>query len=425
MGTKDRSKPVGFRFTYKDGFGGSPDGTKSKVWTYTRTRTGVSVDDWRGKILRGENATSTFTGTAINLVNSTPLIASARYRINPFGAYFDQQCAGHVIGKYTNPNPAWTPFTSRALAQASSKFLKEVREAESAFSGLIFLGELRETLRMLRRPAEGLQELLKSYLDRLSSRKGRKGRRLRTDELTKAASQLWLEYAFGWKPLLHDIEDARKAYDALFRKERIIHVSGGGKDFIRRAGNNYTDDVLEPAASGWQIVWNDYIDQTEIVRFRGVVRALAVTTAQDRVKLFGFTPGDFLPTAWELLPWSFLIDYFANIGDMLEAVVTDTSKVIWVSKVTIQQMDIVRSGKVRHPGEIVGFGNVLSYGSSVGNVVIRKRTVSRTPTAGFIMPELVFRLPHTDSKLLNIAALLEQIRQSLHHQTPISRNWHR
>jgi len=425
LGTKDRSAPVGFRFTYKDGYNGQPDGTKSKVWTYTRTRTGTKVDDWRGKISRCENATSALTGTVITLVSSTPMIASARYRINPFGSYFDQQCSGHVIGKYTDPNPAWLDFSSRANAQASSKFLKEVRDAESKFSGLIFLGELRETLRMLRRPAEGLQELIREYLNKLSSRKGRKGRRLSTNELTRAASQLWLEYAFGWLPLINDIQDAKEAYDALFRKERQYHITGGGKDFIRRKGNLYSDSVLEPPASGWSIVWEDYIDQTEIVRYRGVVRAFAVTTAQDRTKLFGFTPGDFIPTAWELLPWSFLIDYFANIGDILEAAVTDTSKVVWVSKSTIQQMDIYRGGYVRHPGDTVGYGNVLSYSSSKGNVRIRKRTISRTPNAGFVMPELVFRLPHSDGKLLNIVALLEQIRQSLHHQNPISRNWHR
>lgn len=387
-----------------------------------RDRTGVAVSNWLQKIQDGQNATSDMTAQFWSVVDEKPVVGSVYMRINQFSYWHTNSVNGHVLSYYTG-FPAWTGFTSNAESQARAKLFKAVRDAETKLQGLVFLGELRETLRMLRRPLEGLQDLIQDYLTRAQAlKRGKKpSQRRRYDQ---NLSKLWLEYAFGWTPLLADVEAARNAYNALFRKERQVKFSVGGKDFYRRAPNAYgTTCIMDGWPSYIRLDTGDVIHQTEIIRYRGVVRATATTTAQDRLARFGFSVKEFLPTAWELLPWSFLLDYFANIGDILEASVTDTSKVIWVSKSRVRIQDTERWGEFHNPKSEIGSGNVSSHSTNRGFVKYRQRYVQRWASPGVNLPELTFRLPHSPRKLVNIVALLDLMRRSAHPQNPRSWNY--
>jgi len=426
MGTKDQSVYVTFRANQLDGYNlPSHTDLASKTWKLTRTRTGVNVPNWWTKIANGENATSNLTGTFISLIDSSPLSSAATWRNSIFDAPYKQSAyEGHCAGIIFSPDIVWQNFTSNANAQATARFYKAVREAEIKLSGLVFLGELRETLHMLRRPAQGLQELISRYLNdvsRLKKGKGRGGSKRWSDALSK----LWLEYSFGWIPFMSDIEDAKKAYISLFEKDRLIKISAGGKDFKRISNVQSNSSTPFAHSQGFFGFTNEnFQDQIELVRYRGVVQAQAVTTSRAQYKRFGFTPSEFIPTAWELLPWSFLVDYFSNIGSILEASVTDTSNVRWLSKTTVQQSDFFGFCTASfNGGPTPGQNNILFFRTNKGSVHYRKRTINRVGNAGISLPVLSFRLPHSDSKLLNVAALLEQVRRRIHHQNPNPRNF--
>lgn len=417
MGTKDRSIWYPRRYQHFDGYNGHGlEYHGLAPLKLLRTRTGTKVDNWKSKISNGQNATSDMTATFQTVLDEKPLYATQTVKWSSSLTFVDAY-DGNVLSYYTG-FPAWQGFTSTAEARAKAKFYKAVRDAEVKLQGLVFLGELRQTLQMLRRPLSGLQDLISDYLRRAKTLKqgsGRGGAR-RYDQ---AISKLWLEYVFGWVPLMMDIDDARKAYSAMFDKERRIYISVGGKDFYRRR-NVYTESTLFHPCATTRLISQDLIDQTEIYRYRGVVEAKATTTAQDRFALFGFHPKEFIPTAWELLPWSFLLDYFANIGDILEATVTDTSRVSWVSKSRVRQTDTWRDGYIT---KCTAGISVSGYVSRPGFVKYRERSVQRWASPGISLPELTFRLPSSDRKLLNIAALLNEIRHGLYPQNPSRRNW--
>lgn len=418
MGTKDRSIYVLRRYRMNDGYNGHGWEIASvPALKFIRTRTGEAVPNWRQKIQNGENATSNLTAEWCSLVDERPIYCHQRIKWSST-LTFDQDIEGNAMVYHTNL-PTWQNFTSSADSQASAKFLRQVREAETKLQGLIFLGELRETLRMLRRPAVGLQDLISSYLTKAKAFSRGNGRR-RVRDFNKALSQLWLEHSFGWAPLLADIADARKAYNSLFEREREVKISVGGKDFKRFVNAYGTSAIPYHCPSWYYIATSDTTDQTEIVRIRGVVRSLAVTTARDRFARFGFSPKEFIPTAWELLPWSFLVDYFANIGELLESSVTDTASVIWNSKTTVRQIDVFRTGYV--PKVTVGQA-VLAYDSRPGHIHIRRRTVSRGTIAGVSLPTLTFRLPSSPVKLTNMLSLLGIANSSIHSQNVRKRNY--
>lgn len=384
-----------------------------------RFRTGVAVNNWSSKIQNGVNATSDMTAEYSFVADEKPLISKTLYRINSGNPWVRQEHEGRVIGYYTSL-PVWVEYNLGAESRAKSKAFKAIRELEIKMQGLTFLGELRETLRMLRRPAEGLQDLIAEYLTRaktLKRGKGRGGAR----NFDQAVSKLWLEYAFGWTPLLMDIQDARNAFNSLLERERIEKFSVGAKMY-KNVGPTYLDQGLDHCPHHTLKIKNIHVYE-DVVRFRGAVKAQAVTTARDRFARFGFDPKQFIPTAWELLPWSFLVDYFANIGDMLDALVTDTSKVIWVSKSRVRTVTRYGEGYIASPATAVGSSNVSSHSSTTGWIFIQRRYVQRWANPGLTLPELSFRLPMSSRKLLNIGALVDLVSRSVTPQPIRNRNW--
>jgi hypothetical protein len=306
-------------------------------------------------------------------------------------------------------DPAYAATDADNIARA--KFYKELNKLRESFSGLTFLGELRETLHMLRRPAAALWDKNKGYLSALSKAKRRDPR-----NWLKTAGGLWLEQAFGWAPLLNDCKDAYQAYENLVKpnSQSSVMVKAKGKKEFDRSG--LMPSYLSTGYIGW---YNDarWVQNTQMrllerhsVRYIGSVRSLTRATQWDNLKLFGFSAEDFIPTAWELLPWSFLVDYFTNVGDILQAAVTQTNNVAFVNRTEIRETYF--SGSVSTvPGMLPSGASpsdwvIVSEDNSTYNWSNRRRVVSRSPQAGVPIPDFSLSVDLTDKQLGNIAALL-------------------
>lgn len=419
MYTRDRSVWIqGTKITEENTWAPSYVGTEARTLLLSRTRTGISNPHWRDQVLSGQNATTPMTGVWVSVEGSDSFKAEVEMRNRSDNSlWWRVKWKGHTAPLYNSPL-AFTFDASQANARASNKFLNRVREVQTKMQGMVFLGEVRETLRMIRKPAEGLQNLIQKYLRDVRRAKNRaRG----TKNWTKELGNLWLEQAFGWTPLLNDIADARSAYNSLIDKDRIVHISAGAKDGKRMLSDQtgYTH-TASPAYCAE--IHTRTKDDVEIVRYRGAVIARAATTAQDRAARFGFKPSEFIPTAWELLPWSFLIDYFASIGDVLEGVVTDTSNVSWVNKSVVRKADL-RIMVDEGPGS--PFPPTLYYAKryvSPANFVFTHKTVERS-ASGVPTPQLVFSLPTSPGRLLNIIALLAQTNRTVHPQSPSKRTY--
>lgn len=391
----------------------------SKQVVFVRTRNGANCPDWKGKIARGENATTAMTavyddgwskpskGQFIADYKNGPPPHHYERIIPRFDAtFYSAQSTGR------GPRGATMDVTPTVNAAAAS-FYKKLRAQQVVMSGPTFLGEAREALHMLRRPGEAFYKDSKGLLDayRNLKREDPKG-------WMKRASGLWLEKTFGWQPLINDAKDAAKALRSL-GKDRNARVSAGAQRSADMTSTLPTGDNKSNFIDIVSTYWSSTCRLTEktTVRFRSGIRAQAELPQWTNWDAFGFTPSEFLPTAWELLPWSFLADYFTNIGDMIAANATCTANVAFVNRDIIQETfykgsiecNVALSGQTPYAA-----WNNIGYMSPSSFYFHRKQV---TRSAGLPLPIVTFTLDTglSDGQLYNVLALLGQANE-LHHQ---------
>jgi len=298
-----------------------------------------------------------------------------------------------------------SPDFSSADNAALGQFYSQARQAMSAMQGMTFLGEIAETIHMLRNPAKGLIELQRSLLSKYAQLLSRTRKGVKRKSLEKAIADLYLENVFGWLPLIHDISDAVKAYDRLLGKVVTSRCRGFGKDpkqVLTESGNESL------TASGSFYEYTTLATSEAQVLYYGAVKGTATgaSTLERASDLFGFRADEFVPTLWELMPWSFLIDYFANIGAIISAATYVNANLAWCSKTTRFVQETTRTSifdrkAFGQPSAPVVGGGGYAWKATRTKVV---RTASVSPG----VPTLQFHLPGSDARWTNIAALALQ-----------------
>jgi hypothetical protein len=396
----------------------------SRIYTCTRTRTGARMPKWREVIRESGNATTSLSATWDTFNSSRPIKACKLSMLSTFDGNTAEHTVDGDVGISNSTNNSISAFDpNRPVTETDNasraKFYQKIYEARTLFQGQTFVGELKEALHMLRRPAAALWDKNLGYLSAL-----RKSKRRDPKHWLKTAGGLWLEQAFGWKPLIKDCQDAYKAYEALVKPNsvEVIPLSAGAVRLYDRSnellpGQRPGDALNVNLTQIWNISSARLLEQHK-VRYKGAMKAQVRATQWDNLELFGFNAENFIPTAWELTPWSFLIDYFTNIGDLLQCAVTKTQDVTWVNKTVLKET--FHSTSCYHSGDKpAGFSGgqwiVTGYDKSTYAWQTRRKLVTRTPDVGLEMPSFQVNFDLSDGQLGNIAALLSQF-NSLHRQ---------
>lgn len=164
----------------------------------------------------------------------------------------------------------------------------------------------------------------------------------RTKDLKSVGSE-FLNVEFGWKPLLKDLQDIYKTWNSLNSMMAQI-IRDNGKP-VRRRGTLYRNvESIAPVqthtnplpfqslgAVGQADVngegydkrgtWRE-ITTSEKIWFSGQFRYHIPDVTDDRwsaqakLALFGLNPTPSL--LYQVMPWSWLIDWFANVGDVID-----------------------------------------------------------------------------------------------------------
>lgn len=433
MGTVDRSVWYQARYSTFDTRRTPQTVTFSKAVKIARSRTGSSQPRWKDLIWHHQQAGTNLSGTYESVSGSLFTCAKAVYDVNIPGSNKTRwyKISGDLnLHRYTITFTGGDLTGNTAEKQATMRAYKQIRAATRVFTGGVFLGELRETLRMLRKPLAGLQDGLGSYLKALARketaakaatrfRKGEKRKAERAaqkaaqDRIKSSASQLWLEGMFGWIPLISDIEDATEAYEKLAKENNKDQF-----EKIRAVGTyecnvSNTDDVYAPIAN-LTVRTSVRESQRAIFIIRGEVRIRPQMALADTAGRLGFSLRDFIPTAWELLPWSFLVDYFADVGGYLDASTTDTSGVTWLVGTSVKERIKYLVTK-SHRSDQPDASTLLDHYSSLASSTIKRRTVGRVAPYPLASPTVLFRLPTAPLKLGNMLALWTQA-NSIHPQ---------
>lgn len=123
------------------------------------------------------------------------------------------------------------------------------------------------------------------------------------------AAQLWLQVRYGLRPLFHDIVDSMTALASLVEEEQ--HKTRIVTEF------NVRDDTSDSEFSqaGRRLGhWRGLTTETNKVDVSGGMIIQPKLTGLDAINArVGGT--EMLLTAWELVPFSFIVDWFLNTGD--------------------------------------------------------------------------------------------------------------
>jgi hypothetical protein len=394
-------------------WGASSDGAPQRT---TRLRVswknvGANYPDYRTLLKNGLQCTTTLSGQKWFRESSGMVSFVGKYSPPP---PFDN-CAmyPHVSGEngyvwdplvdnvYIGVDPDRRPTLSPAENAAKTNFINRVREVQTSFQGGVIAGEMGETLRMLRSPVRTLREGLSSYLVTLKKRKRQVKRvspKKRLSTARKVLADTWLEYSFGWKPLLNDIDDIAKAladsYVTEDAKWKPINAKGTDESF---QSGGMLIGVGGGLCSGVQLSLLRHSAYTVV--YRGSV---SLGNPTQREWKGGNFANDFIPTVWELIPYSFLVDYFTNVGDVINAATLFRSNLRWIARTQVEthECEILA-------GEATFFSGAGTTGKSYGQLKGKQgyKIVGRAPYTGSLVPSLEFTIPNTVNKWLNIAAL--------------------
>lgn len=375
--------------------------TASQTFVNTRSKVGTSVPDWRSKIKAGVSATSDFDASVVR--GELTSIGSHLFTASLDGELraTEEYSGGYLVLNSNSLYEQHTVYPDEEAAErmALTNFYRNLRKVRAEMSGFTFLGELRETVRMLRRPAQALRQSMSRYLDDLKKGSSRIRRRSRDAWV----SRTYLEYTFGWSPLMNDISDIVSSIERLYLNKRYQRVRSVG--FAEAASETNTNNSPAQVLNRRRVM-----KARTLIVYRGAIKAEAVRDASVK-DVFGFRMEDFIPSAWNLLPWSFVADYFANIGDILEAATTDTSDLAWVQRTKIfahEYRDEAHFIRHLYPSS----GGWVYGGSTSGPDVftINRKTVQRRAitSSSLGVPTLSFTLPGIKQDF-NLAALGVQL----------------
>lgn len=249
-----------------------------------------------------------------------------------------------------NPNN-FGAFFGNTGAEHGAKAYNRFKPGKPKVQSSVFIAELRDLPRMLQAKAYAHRNLGKHYLN----------------------------VQFGWLPFLSDVRKMIQTYHQMDRiMKNTIHLNG---KWIRRGGSVQTSESLRPFSSNG--TWG-FAPGTVGFEDPSKIRVEGLDLSQEKIwfvgrfryyipnlerkmknpafranfirKVYGLTitPADL----WEAMPWSWLIDYFSNVGDVMSNIssgyVDCVAKYAYLMKTTTSQCAQTSYGGFYNGTEIYG-----------------------------------------------------------------------
>ncbi|DAD52021.1 TPA_asm: maturation protein [ssRNA phage Zoerhiza.3_1] len=368
---------------------------------------------WKDQIRLGQNATTGFTGIDFDVSDSVWANGTQEllYRDETTKKMGYTKSEGYGYATVFPPSVGNSGSVAASVDnRAKRKFLDSYQSIKSSIEAGQDFGEYKETLNSVLHPLHSLQKGMISYLSKLS-----KVRRLgkSASALKKIVVDTYLEFHFGWQPLADDvahlIADAGRFRFPTYPISAHASEVYGGVTSTRSFAIGFLPSTFHRYRT---------TDRYH-VRYKGVVRSGSSASGQIGVdQALRLTPENWLPTAWDLLPYSWIADYFVNIGDILQGLSFINADLVWGCKTvrnesTNEFSDLIFQAP---PPMSDGFTTYFVNSQSIfgGNAILKSRTVSRSTFSGDdLVPSLEFKIPTSKYPFLNVGALLLQRGRSL------------
>jgi hypothetical protein len=126
--------------------------------------------------------------------------------------------------------------------------------------------------------------------------------------LPRTASDLWLEWRYGWRLLGFEIEAVTKAIN-----HPIKHLFVEG-----RSGESHVVDYTEEGEVFPLLHWATRVSAHTSVRHHHDISIRGNVNGKVKLQSSNVLVSPVI-TGWELIPYSFVLDWFVNVGDVLKS----------------------------------------------------------------------------------------------------------
>jgi hypothetical protein len=266
-----------------------------------------------------ESYTASGNGSSSQSINPSCTSPATVYNVETVDGPYGLAASGH--------GDKLGPFVLLSDEDISSAVLAAATKAWQDANGhdaeiLQDLAESGQTLSMLKSPTTTAKNLLSSIT------RAKKGSKLKSLGKTsvETANNLWLQYRYGVRPLVSSLNGVVQAMGRLNTKHRW---TARGKYPLER-----TRDV-----SGTKLLWNVGFNWNRRDSHRVNVRAGILL--EENLTLsnnLGVDASGMLSLPWELVPYSFVADWFINVGDYIGALVPSLTKQPLASWWTVEQL---------------------------------------------------------------------------------------
>lgn len=357
----------------------------------------------------GEIIISPMTKVSIEHSASGDYSMTKRKVNTSFGCTVAPQC--WEIKDYRGPWGHWlltgSPVGGSVLSQSSALSQSEIDSANSAAATSAWAGtshhsadvlqdlaEIRQLLNMVRDPLQTGHRLMDRILSkgRRPSTSGIKGAVGAAYDVYSYASSMWLQYRYGIRPLVSSIGGIIKELEKFERPYRntsrgSYSVFASRVDTGQFTNNASINDYVYNYGDSYKVSTGIIID--EIV---GMAKGLGVDAS------------GMLALPWELVPYSFVADWFANVNDFIRAAVpfmTQRPVGTWIKTVRTQTttFQIVNSVAAT-PSQFLLLRPANELRSSTWITTTRK--------PGIPGPSLTFK-PQSISSVLSDARLIDSL----------------
>lgn len=289
---------------------------------------------------------------------------------------------GNTITQLNSSYPTEIPFAM--INEAAVKALNKIADQKANIGE--DLATFRQTVTLFKNPSQSLWESLKETWADKSLRPflNRTVRDIRRDGPLTALSRKYLEIVYGWNPLMQDIYGVYVLAKEQSVKAMLLSAEGKSNRNLQGGGSEF-HDFSNATTTKW-ISTNE--DAKVRCKLYGRIdpnhaglRALNQLGLLNPVSL-----------AWELVNWSFVVDWFCPVGAVLNAFtapaglsfVSGTKSVRGTFRGTYENW--------RDP-----FGNIISESRATGEAyanVYRRELFGEWPLPGFWFVENPFTQDH-------------------------------
>lgn len=355
----------------------------------TDLKTGASMPNYKGRIKAGLDASTSYTRESWDV---RPGIVNMRTKqigggVNAVEDYFL---------RHATALPVVSGFTDMSLCttKASDRIKRKLQEHSGHSNQLTNLAELREVPKTIRSVAQSAGKLVSIVAN--SKKRG--------GDLRKFASDQWLTWSFGVLPTLGAVDDAISSVQKYL--ERDDHVL---RDYGIFGSDSKTSTTITNGGSiGSNIIYNGSFDVTKSCKI-SLGHRFEVNSANsyDLPKHLGFDISSVVPTAWELLPYSWLIDYFTTAGDFLEdTFAAEFGSSIYICQNTLLRIKGIIETKPKLLNSSTSLDNWFSVPCKYEYYKFTRSPLSQLPRAPLRIKTKEEIASNAVNKLLNLTAIL-------------------